>query len=61
MPILHWLDRDKHVTKAAAVPYHLLEADDVRGEHAHLVHDVGVAGGHVADLYWTWRFSVVTK
>ncbi|MGH6841574.1 MAG: site-specific DNA-methyltransferase, partial [Methylocella sp.] len=28
MPILHWLDRDKHVTAAEAVPYRLLEADD---------------------------------
>jgi adenine-specific DNA-methyltransferase len=28
MPILHWLDRDKHVMAAEAVPYRLLEADD---------------------------------
>ena len=28
MPILHWLDRDKHTTTAEAVPYRLLEADD---------------------------------
>ena len=28
MPILQWLDRDKHVTAAEAVPYRLLEADD---------------------------------
>lgn len=28
MPILHWLDRDKHVRAADAVPYRLLEADD---------------------------------
>ena len=28
MPILHWLDRDKHVKAAEAVPYRLLEADD---------------------------------
>src|ERR1019366_7779003 len=28
MPILHWLDRDKHTTAAEAVPYRLLEADD---------------------------------
>ena len=27
MPILQWLDRDKHVRAAEAVPYHLLEAD----------------------------------
>jgi len=29
MPILHWLDRDKHVKAAESVPYRLLEADDV--------------------------------
>lgn len=28
MPILQWLDRDKHVKSAEAVPYRLLEADD---------------------------------
>jgi adenine-specific DNA-methyltransferase len=28
MPILHWLDRDKHVKAAEAMPYRLLEADD---------------------------------
>jgi adenine-specific DNA-methyltransferase len=28
MPVLHWLDRDKHVKAAEAVPYRLLEADD---------------------------------
>jgi len=28
MPILSWLDRDKHVKQAEAVPYCLLEADD---------------------------------
>lgn len=28
MPILHWLDRDKHTKIAAKVPYRLLEADD---------------------------------
>lgn len=28
MPILHWLDRDKHTKAAEAVPYRLLEADD---------------------------------
>jgi adenine-specific DNA-methyltransferase len=28
MPILHWLDRDKHVKAAESVPYRLLEADD---------------------------------
>lgn len=28
MPILNWLDRDKHVKQAEAVPYRLLEADD---------------------------------
>src|ERR1019366_3613737 len=28
MPILHWLDRDRHVKAAEAVPYRLLEADD---------------------------------
>jgi len=28
MPILHWLDRGKHVKAAEAVPYRLLEADD---------------------------------
>ena len=28
MPILQWLDRDKHVKAAEAVPYRLLEADD---------------------------------
>jgi adenine-specific DNA-methyltransferase len=28
MPILQWLDRDKHVKAADAVPYRLLEADD---------------------------------
>ncbi len=26
MPILNWLDRDKHVKAAEAVPYRLLEA-----------------------------------
>ncbi len=28
MPILNWLDRDKHTKIAEAVPYRLLEADD---------------------------------
>ena len=28
MPILHWLDRDKHTKAAEAVPYRLLEAAD---------------------------------
>jgi adenine-specific DNA-methyltransferase len=28
MPILNWLDRDKHVKAAEVVPYRLLEADD---------------------------------
>ena len=28
MPILSWLDREKHVTAAETVPYRLLEADD---------------------------------
>jgi adenine-specific DNA-methyltransferase len=28
MPILQWLDRNKHVKAAEAVPYRLLEADD---------------------------------
>jgi adenine-specific DNA-methyltransferase len=28
MPILHWLDRDKHTAAAEAVPYRLLEPDD---------------------------------
>jgi adenine-specific DNA-methyltransferase len=28
MPILQWLDRDKHVKAAEAVPYRLLEADE---------------------------------
>jgi adenine-specific DNA-methyltransferase len=28
MPILHWLDREKHVRAAETVPYRLLEADD---------------------------------
>ena len=28
MPILQWLDRDKNVKAAEAVPYRLLEADD---------------------------------
>ena len=28
MPILHWLDRDKHTKAAEAVPYRLLEAED---------------------------------
>src|ERR1039457_2946876 len=28
MPILHWLDRDKHTRAAEAVPYRLLEAED---------------------------------
>jgi adenine-specific DNA-methyltransferase len=28
MPILHWLDRDKHIKAAEAVPYRLLEAAD---------------------------------
>jgi len=32
MPILHWLDRDKHTKAAEAVPYRLLEADD---SHSH--------------------------
>jgi adenine-specific DNA-methyltransferase len=30
MPILQWLDRDKHLKAADAVPYRLLEADDAR-------------------------------
>ena len=29
MPILHWLDRDKHIKAAELVPYRLLEADDM--------------------------------
>jgi adenine-specific DNA-methyltransferase len=28
MPILHWLDRDKHTKAVEGVPYRLLEADD---------------------------------
>jgi hypothetical protein len=28
MPVLHWLDRDKHTKAAETVPYRLLEADD---------------------------------
>jgi hypothetical protein len=32
MPILHWLDREKHVKAAEQVPYRLLEADDVHKE-----------------------------
>ena len=28
MPILHWLDREKHATAAEALPYRLLEGDD---------------------------------
>src|ERR1700716_2533228 len=28
MPILQWLDRDKHVKSAEDIPYRLLEADD---------------------------------
>ena len=28
MPVLQWLDRDKHVRAADSVPYRLLEADD---------------------------------
>ena len=28
MPILHWLDRDKHVRAAEGVPYRLLQVDD---------------------------------
>jgi len=28
MPILNWLDRDKHVKQAETVPYRLLIADD---------------------------------
>jgi adenine-specific DNA-methyltransferase len=28
MPILHWLDRDKHVKAVEAVSHRLLEADD---------------------------------
>jgi len=28
MPILNWLDRDKHIKAAETVPYRLLEADD---------------------------------
>jgi adenine-specific DNA-methyltransferase len=28
MPILHWLDRDKHTKSAEQVPYRLLEADE---------------------------------
>jgi len=28
MPILQWLDRDKHVKAAETLPYRLLEADD---------------------------------
>jgi adenine-specific DNA-methyltransferase len=30
MPILHWLDRDKHIAAAESVPYRLLEADDAQ-------------------------------
>ncbi len=30
MPILNWLDRDKHVTAAESVPYRLLQADDAQ-------------------------------
>jgi adenine-specific DNA-methyltransferase len=30
MPILHWLDRDKHIAAADNVPYRLLEADDAQ-------------------------------
>jgi adenine-specific DNA-methyltransferase len=29
MPILQWLGREEHVKAAEAVPYRLLEADDV--------------------------------
>ena len=32
MPILQWLDRDKHVKAAEAVPYRLLEADDAQSQ-----------------------------
>jgi adenine-specific DNA-methyltransferase len=32
MPILHWLDRDKHIAAADNVPYRLLEADDALSE-----------------------------
>jgi adenine-specific DNA-methyltransferase len=28
MPILHWLDREKHTSADDAIPYRLLEADD---------------------------------
>jgi hypothetical protein len=28
MPILHWLERDKHTKVAEQVPYRLLEADN---------------------------------
>lgn len=31
MPILNWLDRDKHVTAAESVPYRLLQADEALG------------------------------
>jgi adenine-specific DNA-methyltransferase len=34
MPILSWLDRDKHVKAAEAVPYRLLEADDAHSAGA---------------------------
>lgn len=34
MPILQWLDRDKHVRAADAVPYRLLEADDTHSAGA---------------------------
>lgn len=27
MPILQWLDKEKHITKAAKAPYRLLKAD----------------------------------
>src|SRR6202158_25168 len=30
MPILHWLDRDKHTSATEFVPYRLLEADDAQ-------------------------------
>lgn len=30
MPILHWLDREKHTAVAEAVPYRLLEAEDAQ-------------------------------
>jgi adenine-specific DNA-methyltransferase len=30
MPILHWLDREKHTKVAEALPYRLLEADDAQ-------------------------------